>query len=46
MKSVLVCGAGGLTGAHLLRRLKQEGAWVRSVDLKQPMPAQLASQTL
>jgi GDP-D-mannose 3', 5'-epimerase len=36
MKSVLVCGAGGFVGAHLARRLKAEGAWVRGVDLKHP----------
>lgn len=36
MTSVLVCGAGGFIGAHLVRRLKAEGAWVRGVDLKPP----------
>ena len=36
MKSILVCGAGGFIGAHLVRRLKAEGAWVRGVDLKRP----------
>jgi GDP-D-mannose 3',5'-epimerase len=36
MKSVLVCGAGGFIGAHLVRRLKREGAWVRGVDLQRP----------
>ena len=34
--SVLVCGAGGFIGAHLVRRLKAEGAFVRGVDLKRP----------
>ena len=34
MRTVLVCGAGGFIGGHLVRRLKQEGAWVRGVDLK------------
>ena len=34
MKSVLVCGAGGFIGGHLVRRLKREGYWVRGVDLK------------
>ena len=33
-KSALVCGAGGFIGAHLVRRLKREGYWVRGVDLK------------
>lgn len=35
-KSVLVCGAGGFIGHHLVRRLSEEGAWVRAVDLKYP----------
>jgi nucleoside-diphosphate-sugar epimerase len=29
-----VCGAGGFIGGHLVKRLKQEGFWVRGVDLK------------
>ena len=32
----LVCGAGGFIASHLVRRLKQEGHWVRGVDLKVP----------
>ena len=36
MKKVLVCGAGGFIGHHLVKRLKREGAWVRGVDLKFP----------
>lgn len=36
MTSVLVCGAGGFIGSHLVRRLKAEGLWVRGVDLKLP----------
>lgn len=35
-KQALVCGAGGFIGSHLVRRLKQEGFWVRGVDLKFP----------
>lgn len=31
---VLVCGAGGFIGGHLAKRLKDEGFWVRGVDLK------------
>jgi GDP-D-mannose 3', 5'-epimerase len=31
---VLVCGAGGFIGGHLVTRLKAEGYWVRGVDLK------------
>ncbi len=33
---VLVTGAGGFIGHHLVKRLKEEGYWVRGVDLKQP----------
>jgi len=33
---VLVTGAGGFIGSHLVRRLKKEGYWVRGVDLKYP----------
>ena len=33
-KSVLVCGAGGFIGGHLVKRLEGEGFWVRGVDLK------------
>ncbi len=36
MKKALVCGAGGFIGAHLVKRLKSEGYWVRGVDLKYP----------
>ncbi len=36
MNSVLVNGAGGFIGSHLVRRLKDEGFWVRGVDLKRP----------
>lgn len=36
MKRILVCGAGGFIGSHLVKRLKSEGAWVRGVDLKYP----------
>lgn len=33
-KRILVCGAGGFIGGHLVKRLKEEGHWVRGVDLK------------
>jgi len=33
-KRVLVGGAGGFIGGHLVRRLKSEGFWVRGVDIK------------
>ncbi len=36
MKTALVCGAGGFIGSHLVRKLKNEGFWVRGVDLKYP----------
>jgi GDP-D-mannose 3',5'-epimerase len=36
MKSVLVLGAGGFIGSHMVKRLKGEGCWVRGVDLKFP----------
>jgi GDP-D-mannose 3',5'-epimerase len=35
-RSVLVGGAGGFIGSHLVKRLKAEGYWVRGVDLKRP----------
>jgi nucleoside-diphosphate-sugar epimerase len=35
-RSALVLGAGGFIGAHLVRRLKREGYFVRGVDLKLP----------
>lgn len=36
MTPVLVCGAGGFIGSHLVRRLKTDGFYVRGVDLKYP----------
>tara|TARA_B100000427_G_scaffold133803_1_gene111320 strand:- start:9897 stop:10865 length:969 start_codon:yes stop_codon:yes gene_type:complete len=36
MKRVLVCGAGGFIGHHLVSHLKSKGYWVRGVDLKYP----------
>lgn len=36
VKQALVCGAGGFIGVHLVNRLKQEGYWVRGVDVKRP----------
>jgi GDP-D-mannose 3', 5'-epimerase len=33
-KCPLVCGAGGFIGGHLVKRLKNDGFWVRGVDLK------------
>jgi len=31
---ILVCGASGFVGSHLVKRLKKDGYWVRGVDLK------------
>lgn len=36
MAKILVLGSGGFIGSHLVKRLKQEGHWVRGVDLKAP----------
>lgn len=36
MKQALVCGAGGFIGSHMVKRLKDEGFWIRGVDLKYP----------
>ena len=33
---VLVTGAGGFIGHHLVNRLKAEGCWVRGADIKMP----------
>lgn len=33
---ILVAGAGGFIGHHLVNHLKAEGHWVRGVDLKRP----------
>jgi nucleoside-diphosphate-sugar epimerase len=34
VKRILVNGAGGFIGGHLVKRLKREGFWVRGVDLR------------
>src|SRR5881296_2592538 len=36
MTKALVCGAGDFIASHLVRRLKQEGHWVRGADIKRP----------
>jgi GDP-D-mannose 3', 5'-epimerase len=33
---VLVTGAGGFIGHHLIKRLRSDGHWVRGVDIKAP----------
>ena len=35
-KRLLVTGAGGFIGHHLVKRLKSDGYWVRGVDIKYP----------
>ncbi len=35
-KKVLVTGAGGFIGHHLVKRLKADGHWVRGADIKAP----------
>ncbi|MDQ6677912.1 MAG: NAD-dependent epimerase/dehydratase family protein [Acidobacteriota bacterium] len=35
MKKILVNGAGGFIGGHLIKQLKSEGFWVRGVDIKE-----------
>ena len=34
MKKILVLGGGGFIGGHLSKRLKDEGHFVRAVDIK------------
>jgi GDP-D-mannose 3', 5'-epimerase len=36
VKRVLVNGAGGFIGSHLVKSLKSSGFWVRGADLKKP----------
>ena len=33
-KKALVLGGGGFIGGHLAKKLKEEGFWVRVVDIK------------
>lgn len=35
-KTVLVAGAGGFIGHHLIKYLKKKGYWIRGVDIKKP----------
>jgi GDP-D-mannose 3',5'-epimerase len=34
--NVLVCGAGGFIAGHLVRQLRNNGHWVRGIDIKAP----------
>ena len=36
MRKILVAGAGGFIGHHLVKRLKAEGNFVRGADIKEP----------
>lgn len=36
IKKALICGAGGFIGSHMAKRLKDEGYFVKGVDLKNP----------
>jgi len=42
-KTALVLGAGGFIGNHLVNRLKDEGYWVRGVDLVPPEYEKISS---
>jgi nucleoside-diphosphate-sugar epimerase len=42
-RRVLVAGAGGFIGSHLVKRLKKEGFWVRGIDLKKPQFSRTAA---
>jgi len=37
MKKILVCGAGGFIGTHLVEKLKSMGEFIVGVDLKYPL---------
>ena len=36
MSKILVCGAGGFIGTHLVTKLKSQGHYVIGADLKYP----------
>lgn len=36
MKRILVLGAGGFIGSHLVKKLKRSNCWIRGVDIKKP----------
>jgi nucleoside-diphosphate-sugar epimerase len=43
MKKILVLGAGGFIGSHLVKKLKRNNCWIRGVDLKTPEFAESAA---
>lgn len=45
MKRILVTGAGGFIGGHLVDRLKKEGRHVTGVDLRRPLYAKTQADT-
>ncbi len=46
MRSALVLGGGGFLGSHLTDRLKEEGYWVRCVDVHPPKFASSSADEL
>ena len=45
-KRILVTGAGGFIGHHLVKRLKKDGHWVRGADIKYPEYDQSAADEM
>lgn len=43
MKNILVCGAGGFIGTHLVESLKAQGHYVVGADLKHPLYSETAA---
>jgi nucleoside-diphosphate-sugar epimerase len=43
MKKILVCGAGGFIGSHLVKSLKDQGHYVVGADLKYPLYGETAA---
>ena len=43
MKKILVCGAGGFIGSHLVEKLKREGNYLIGADLKYPLYGETAA---
>jgi nucleoside-diphosphate-sugar epimerase len=43
MKKILVCGAGGFIGSHLVESLKKQGHYVIGADLKYPLYSESAA---
>ena len=37
MKKILICGAGGFIGSHLVEKFKSQGHYVIGADLKHPL---------